>query len=149
MIEAADTFAPEVLFQFFLSLFLGGILGLEREIQNKAAGLRTYALVSFGATLFAILALQVPAQFLGVQGIESDPIRVIQAVALGIGFIGAGAIIHKGTHIEGVTTAAGIWGASAIGIAVGMHFYWTATLATLFVLLVLVGFRIFEKRMLG
>ncbi len=132
--------------QIGLALLLGGIIGLEREKKRKEAGLQTYTLVCLGACLFTIVASQLFYQFEGNSGISFDPSRVVTAVATGIGFIGAGVIIHREFRVEGLTTAAGLWATSAIGVAVGMGAYYLALAATLFAITVLFLFGILERK---
>ncbi|MEK7083835.1 MAG: MgtC/SapB family protein, partial [Patescibacteria group bacterium] len=98
-----------------LALLLGALIGWQREHIGKAAGLRTYALVSFGSALFTILSMQAIG--------DADPGRVAAQILTGIGFIGAGVIIHKHDNVEGLTTAAGLWATSAVGMAVGAGWY--------------------------
>ncbi len=98
------------------ALFFGGIMGLEREYYGKSAGVRTYALVSMGSALYTLLS---------VYGFGSaSPDRVAANIVVGIGFLGAGLIIHNGTtHVRGLTTAAGLWVSSAIGMAFGVGWF--------------------------
>lgn len=124
----------EFFFRVIVAVFLGGIIGVEREHKRKEAGLRTFALVSLGSCLFTILALASPEIFSGAQ-VKLDLIRVIQAVAIGIGFLGGGLIVFRQSHIEGLTTAAGLWVCAGVGMAVGMGFY----LFSLFVSLIIVA----------
>lgn len=106
--------------QIILSAILGSILGWQREQLGKAAGLRTYALVSLGSTVFTHLS---------IYGFDnSDPSRVAAQIITGIGFIGAGTIIHREKGIEGLTTAAGLWATAGVGMAIGVGWYWQATL---------------------
>ena len=104
-----------VLFQVIVALLLGGLVGWERETAGKWAGLRTHILVTMGAALF-VLIIHFPA------GNDADLSRVIQGVVTGIGFLGAGAIIklEREKEVHGLTTAAGIWLATAIGMAAGV-----------------------------
>lgn len=136
----------QIFYQLTLAVILGGLIGLEREYRRKEAGLRTYALVSLGSALFTIIGMEVFKSFAGVAGVSFDPSRVIQAVAIGIGFIGGGIIIHRQLHIEGVTTAAGLWVVAAIGIGVGSGLYWISAFAAFLALLLLSGFRYLEQR---
>jgi putative Mg2+ transporter-C (MgtC) family protein len=132
--------------QILLALILGGLIGLERERKRKAAGLQTYTLVCLGACLFVIISQQL---FLGLEGtpeVRLDPSRIVAAVATGIGFIGAGVIIHKEFRVEGLTTAAGLWAVSAIGAAVGARLYLLALVAALFAIVVLFFFGILEQK---
>ena len=102
-----------------LAMFLGGCLGLERELKNRPAGLRTYMLVCVGSCLI-MLTNQYCYQVFGV----GDPVRMGAQVVSGIGFLGAGTIIVTSrSQIKGLTTAAGLWTAAAIGLAVGIGFY--------------------------
>jgi putative Mg2+ transporter-C (MgtC) family protein len=117
------------LFQVLLSLILGGVIGWQRQHIGKAAGFRTFALVSVGSTLFTILSLQA---FVG------DTARVAAQIITGIGFIGAGTIIHKKDSIEGLTTAAGLWAIAAIGMAIGASWYMEAIVSTFVLFLILI-----------
>ena len=141
----------QIIFQLFLAVILGSLIGLEREIKRKEAGLQTYSLVSLGTCLFTILSFELFNLFLNNSNISFDPSRIIQAVAVGMGFIGAGVILRQTTGIIGLTTAAGLWATAAIGIAVGVKFYFLAILGTLFVILILAGLgslegKIFRKK---
>lgn len=113
-----------------LSVLLGGLLGWQREHIGKSAGLRTYALVTFGAALFTMISMNAFGM--------NDQARVAAQIITGIGFLGAGMIIHKdGGVVEGLTTAAGLWAAAAIGMAVGVGWYIEAITATLIMFLLL------------
>lgn len=119
------------------------MIGFEREMKKRGAGLQTYSLVGLGSALFAILTFQM----LNVPGSSViDPTHLIQAVATGIGFIGAGVVFRGERHVEGLTTAAGLWVVSAIGIAVAMELYVEAVAATFLTLFVLVTFGFIERR---
>ena len=132
----------QVIVQLLLATFLGAFIGFEREFKRKRAGLQTYTLVSLGACVFTIVAFRLVDYHLGIV----DTGRIIQAIAIGIGFIGGGVIFQRPSHIEGLTTAAGLWVAGAIGVAVGIRFYFLAILTTLFTIFVLLGFGSLEKR---
>lgn len=134
-----------VLFQLALAMALGALLGVERELSGKEAGMRTYALVALGSALFVIMGMHLFYALEGTEGVSFDPSRLIHAIALGIGFIGAGIIIYRDRHVEGITTAAGVWVAGAIGATVGFGFYATAIFATVFAFFVLSGLRPFKK----
>ena len=118
-------------FEFFLAFLLGGLIGLEREIKDKPAGLRTTILVCMGSTLFMIISEK-------VAGRGFDPGRIGAQVVTGLGFLGAGTIMNSGVNIQGLTTAATIWVVGAIGLAIGSHQYLTAIGATIIILIVLV-----------
>jgi len=100
--------------QVLLALLLGGVLGWQREYWGKSAGPRTYALVCGGSTLFTILSITAFSGF---------PATVASAIVSGIGFLGAGTILHKENRVEGLTTAAGLWMVAAIGMAIGTGRY--------------------------
>lgn len=126
--------------------FFGALIGFEREYMGKAAGLRTYALVSVGACLFALVSVfgvnklpETPAPMIsgGSFNINYDPTRIASNIVTGIGFLGAGLIILRGSRLEGLTTAAGLWVAAALGMAVGFGFYVVSAVTVLVVLAIL------------
>lgn len=121
--------------QLIISAALGGIIGMEREYHQKVAGFRTHFLVALGSTMFTILSRST----LGWGSGTIDPTRIAAQIITGIGFIGAGAILRKEDRIEGLTTAAGIWMTAAIGMAVGVGYYFISAVAValLFVMRVL------------
>lgn len=122
----------EILLRLFLSAVAGGIVGLEREITGKPAGLRTMILVSLGSGLFMILSLSAfPAG-------SSDLGRIAAGVVTGIGFLGAGAIFREGVTIRGLTTAATIWVTCGLGLAIGAGLYLEAFFAFFFAIIALV-----------
>jgi len=115
------------------ALLLGLIVGYERSYHGRAAGMRTYGLVCMASAALTVIA-GYPAFWYAGQGaahISPDPTRIIQGIVTGIGFLGAGVIVKEGFNISGLTTAASIWTASAIGIMVGVGFYGAAILVTL------------------
>jgi putative Mg2+ transporter-C (MgtC) family protein len=136
----------ETIFKLFLALFLGALIGLEREIKRKEAGLQTYTLVVLGTCLFTIMGFQFFSLFFNKPGVHFDPLVIIQAVATGIGFIGAGVIFRGEEGVRGLTTAAGLWVAAAIGVSVGANFYFLAVLTTIFTILVFSGFGLIEEK---
>lgn len=107
---------------------VGGLVGLEREIHGRPAGLRTHILVCVGASLIMMISVEVSRSFAGVM--ESDPARIAAQVVSGIGFLGAGTILREGATVRGLTTAAGLWMAAALGLAAGAGLYWHALGAT-------------------
>ena len=136
----------QIIFQTLLALILGGLIGLEREYKRKEAGLQTYSLVSLGSCLFTIICFELVNFYTGESNINIDPTRIIQAIAIGIGFIGAGVIFHRPSRIEGLTTAAGLWTTAAVGIAIGSGFYFLAIFGTLLAIVILFGFGFLEKK---
>jgi len=137
----------QLIFQLALAVILGAIIGLEREHKGKGAGLQTYSLVTLGACLFTIIAFEFFIFFSGKAGVDFDPSRIIQAVAIGIGFIGAGVIIQREFQMEGITTAAGLWCSAAIGIAIGAKLYSLALLTTFLAVVILIGFGELERKL--
>lgn len=125
-----------VVVRLVLACLFGGVLGLERTLKRRAAGFRTYMLVSMGATL-VMMTGQYVMQWVGT----SDPSRLGAQVISGIGFLGAGTIMVTGQHkIKGLTTAAGLWAAACMGLALGAGFYFGATVMCLMVFLVMTVF---------
>lgn len=126
--------------RLILAALLGAAIGLERELAGKPAGLRTTLLICVGAAMFTELSLSIAA--FGVDGgFRSDPARLAAQIIPGIGFIGAGAILHSRGRVTGVTTAATLWVVTAIGIAVGAHEYVQAAGTTILVLATLLLLR--------
>lgn len=126
----------EFIFRVFTAAILGGVIGFEREYRAKEAGLRTHFLVAMGSALFMIVSQYGFDSVLG-ESITLDPARVAAQVVSGIGFIGAGTIIFQKHVIKGLTTAAGLWATSAIGLASGSGMYMLAVTSTLLVLICL------------
>lgn len=126
-----------------VSLALGTIVGWERQIGRKPAGLRTHTLVCMGSTLFVLLTVHAVKDFGG--GGNVDPTRIIHGVVTGVGFLGAGSIMRQEGFVLGLTTAASIWMVAAIGVAVGVHAWGLAFTGTALALLVLEGYRWIER----
>lgn len=124
-----------------VSTLLGTIVGFERQMGRKPAGLRTHVLVCLGSTLFVLLTES--AKIFG--GTSLDPTRVVHGVVTGVGFLGAGSILRTEGYVHGLTTAASIWMVAAIGTAVGVHAYWLAVVGTILALVVLEGYRWVER----
>jgi putative Mg2+ transporter-C (MgtC) family protein len=126
----------EILLKIILAAVLGGIIGLERELSHKEAGLRTNILIAIGSTLITILSFKI------AETTEmADPGRLAAQIVTGIGFLGAGAIIQARLAVHGLTTAATIWTVAAIGIAVGSGLYLTSFLITILVVIILTLFK--------
>ena len=138
----------QIVCQLILATFLGALIGLEREIKRKEAGLQTYSLVALGTCLFTIISSELFKIFVGNQGIVHDPSSIISAITIGVGFIGAGVIFRQSSGIIGLTTAAGLWTTAAIGIAVGANLYFLAVFTTFLAILILAGFGLFEEKFL-
>ena len=130
----------EVILRLVLAVLLSGLVGLEREVKGRAAGFRTHILVCTGSTLVMLTCV-----FLGRGSGPFDTHMAAQVVS-GIGFLGAGTIIQFRDSVRGLTTAASVWAAAGIGLAVGAGFYVGAVSATLIVLIVLFLLSNFERR---
>lgn len=137
-----------LLLRLVLAAGLAAVLGWERESARKSAGLRTHMLVGIASALFTVLAELAVRDYPGAEGgLRADPIRVIQAVAIGVGFLGSGVIFvsKSGDTVLGLTTAGSIWATAAIGIAAGLGYYLLAVGATLLLLAVLRGMSRFDR----
>ena len=124
----------ELIQRLLLAAVLGGVLGVEREVRQKSAGLRTNILIAIGSALFTLMSYEL------ADATGADPGRVAAQIVTGIGFLGAGAIIRRDGDIHGLTTAATIWVNAAVGVAAGggeFHLAMIATAVTLIVLLML------------
>ncbi|MEK9186638.1 MAG: MgtC/SapB family protein, partial [Patescibacteria group bacterium] len=120
----------EIFGQLLLATLLGSLIGLERKLARKGAGIRTFALVSLGACLFSLISILMGKSFSSIGSF--DPSRIASQVVVGLGFIGAGMIIfEKSRGVRGLTTAAGMWVSGAIGMAVAFKFYSLAIFATI------------------
>jgi len=127
-----------IVIRLAVSIVIGGLIGLERELEHKPAGLRTIILVCLGSTIFMLVGFE-----LGLLGTEMG--RIVAGVVTGVGFLGAGAIIRARGEVYGLTTAATIWLASGLGLAIGAGYYMLAITASVFVLIVLRILGIVEK----
>ena len=127
-----------------VSLALGTVVGWERQVGRKPAGLRTHTLVCMGSTLFVLLTVHAAGDY---GGGNVDPTRIIHGVVTGVGFLGAGSIMRQEGFVQGLTTAASIWMVAAIGVAVGVHAWGLAVTGTVLALVVLEGYRWVERRM--
>jgi putative Mg2+ transporter-C (MgtC) family protein len=126
----------ESIFKILFAVLIGGLLGAEREFHDKAAGFRTMILICAGAALFTIFSLEL--------GGADDPIRIAASIVTGIGFLGAGVILREGGHVTGLTTAATIWLAAALGIGIGGARFLLVGVAAGILLMVLWVFPHFE-----
>ena len=117
-----------LLLRLVLALLLGGIIGIERELVHRPAGIRTHMLVCLGAALFAIITMQVLPNEVG---------RIISGVATGIGFLGAGTIFMAKHEVQGLTTAASVWAVSAVGLGVGLGYYFVTVVSSVLILITL------------
>lgn len=125
----------ELTSRLLLALILGGLIGFERERNNHAAGFRTHILVCLGSALLMLISEYAFTAFVGEPQVRLDPSRLAAQVIPSIGFLGAGTIMRNGLSITGLTTAASLWVAAAIGLAAGSGFYFGALLTTGMVLI--------------
>ncbi len=128
---------PEAIFRLLVAIFVGGLVGAEREFRDKAAGFRTIIFICTGACLFTMFSLNL--------GGTEDPIRIAASIVSGVGFLGAGAIMRGAGQVMGLTTAATIWLAAALGMGIGGGYYVMIGVATALILMVLWIFPRIEK----
>lgn len=138
---------PELTFRLFMALLLGGIVGLNRELSGKSAGLRTHMLVSLGAALFVMVPLAGDASREAIS-------RAVQGVATGIGFLGAGEIVHQSrqngkTVTKGLTSAAAIWVTAALGMISACGLWLVGLIGLLLTIFILEGARYLERWLPG
>ena len=136
MLTAVET---EIIIKLVLAAVFGMLVGLERELHKKPAGMRTHAFVCMGAALFTILSYS----FAG-SGVDTS--RIAAGVVTGIGFLGAGVVFQAKNHIRGITTAAELWVLAAIGVALGTGMYYAATISTVIVLFILWPAKFLESK---
>ena len=141
-IENAD-----ILLRIIFSIILGSIIGFEREITNKSAGLRTQIIVCLGSCIFTILSIYGFSTAVSLYPI-GDPSRVAAQIITGIGFIGAGTVLRQGLTVTGLTTASTLWIAAAIGMACGCGKLSIAVVSTILTIAILVLIRIFEVKIM-
>ena len=131
--------------KLILAVFLGSIIGTERAVlARQPAGMRTFGLVALAACLFIVMSNYVDSAYLGI--INLQPLQLAAGVVTGIGFIGAGLIIFRGDTVHGVTTAAGLWIVTALGMAVGFGMYAVAIFSTILALIIFTGMWYVENR---
>ena len=133
----------EIILKLLLAVGLGGLIGLERFIVHKEAGMKTHAIVALGSALFVVISEEL--MFLYGDIGSFDPTRIASQIIVGIGFLGAGSIMLQGSRIKGLTTASGLWLTAGIGMASGFGFTDIAIIATVLVLLVFTLMTILEK----
>ncbi|MDA1070955.1 MAG: MgtC/SapB family protein [Proteobacteria bacterium] len=136
--ELSGTATPlwVIALRFVAACVLGGLIGLEREIRHKPAGLRTHIMVALAAAAFTVLTYETFDAHLD-DAANADPLRLIEAIVAGVAFLGAGAIIRGNGSVQGITTGTGIWVAGAVGFACGLGYFAIAAMITVISLLVL------------
>ncbi len=134
----------EIFVRLSIAMLCGMIIGAERILAHKTAGMRTYALVSMGSALLVIIS-QMAGQLFVKDG-SFDPIRMASQVVVGVGFLGAGLIVLRDKEVTGLTTASGLWVCAAIGMSAGFGFYGIAFISTLLTLFIFVVLWFIEQR---
>lgn len=137
----------EILIRLASAALAGGLIGFEREIHGKEAGIRTHCLVSLGSALIMLVSIEIFSVYHHITAV--DPSRIAAQVVTGVGFLGAGTIIRSGTNVVGLTTAAGLWTASGVGLACGLGYFRGAIIACVIALFVLVIFSRVGKKLGG
>jgi putative Mg2+ transporter-C (MgtC) family protein len=133
----------EIILRLITAVGLGLVVGAERLLVHKEAGMKTHALVSIGAAVFALVSEELVLKYINLPGL--NPTVIPAQIVLGIGFLGAGSIMLQGSRLRGLTTATGLWVVAGIGLASGLGFYTLAIIATVLVLLILTLVNILEK----
>jgi putative Mg2+ transporter-C (MgtC) family protein len=142
--NGALTLESGILLKILVAALLGGMIGMERDKHGRAAGLRTHLLVSLGAAVFTILS-EIVARRAMADGFMADPGRISAQIVTGIGFLGAGVILKSGVNVRGLTTAACLWTAAAIGMTAGSGLFLLAAVVTAVALVSLILLKRFEK----
>ena len=139
----------DALLRLVIAIVFGGIVGFDREVRNKPAGLRTHILISLAAALFTLITFELHGEILqhGGDRFTADPIRIIEAVTAGVAFLAAGAIIQSRGTVRGLTTGANMWLAGAVGVASGAGSYVLAPSGAVFALIVLTVLGALEARL--
>lgn len=143
----------EVILRLGLAIFIGGLLGYEREFKNRPAGLRTHILVCVGAAIISMIQLHIATDIIALiiehpelsNVVKADMGRLGAQVISGIGFLGVGTIIHEKGSVKGLTTAASIWTVGCIGLAIGMGYYFLSSISAISVFFTVVFVRRFES----
>jgi len=133
----------EIIVRLGLAILLGMVIGFERLLGHKEAGMKTHAMVSMGAALFIIISEALAAKYADIGGFDAS--RMASQIIVGIGFMGAGSIIFQGNRLKGLTTASGFWVTAGIGMAAGFGLFNLAILTTVFVLLIFVFISMVER----
>lgn len=139
----------DLLLRVVLAGFLGGLIGIERQLRAKEAGLRTHVLVGIGSAMFMIVSKYGFNDILMESHVGLDPSRIAAQVVSGMGFLGAGTIMIQKQVVRGLTTAAGLWVTAAIGLVIGSGMYEIGIYGTLMTLIVLEVFRQLSNRLIG
>jgi len=133
----------DIILRLVTAVVLGMIVGVERLLVHKEAGMKTHALVAIGAAVFALVSEELVQKYINLPGI--NPTMIPAQIVLGIGFLGAGSIMLQGSRLRGLTTASGLWVVAGIGLASGLGFYSLAIISTILVLFIFTLVNILEK----
>ncbi|MGG7057467.1 MgtC/SapB family protein [Clostridium tertium] len=152
-----DLTIKEIIIRLILALIIGGLIGYERELQNRAAGFRTHILVCLGATIISLLQIDIGNKAIAMIDMNEKLAEVIKVdygrlgaqVITGVGFIGAGAIIHTKGNIKGLTTAATLWIVACLGLSIGMGEYFISIFATIIIFITLVFLKRIEDKFIA
>lgn len=135
----------DIITRLLVALLLGMVIGTERVWAHKTAGMRTYALVAMGSSLFVIISNEMVKYYTGMSGL--NPLMIIAQIVVGVGFIGSGLIFAKESKMMGLTTATGLWVSSGIGMAAGFKLFNIAIIATVLTLFIFVVLWFIEKKL--
>ena len=152
-----DLTIKEIIVRLLLALIIGGIIGYERELQNRAAGFRTHILVCLGATIVSLLQIEIGNRAIEMIKLNASLAEVIKVdygrlgaqVITGVGFLGAGTIIHNKGNIKGLTTAATLWVVACLGLAIGMGGYYISIFSTIIIFITLVFLKRIEGKLIS
>lgn len=147
-LEGSQTVTPpaEILLRLTLAAAFGAIIGIDRELKDRPAGLRTHMLTALAAALFTLLTLELFHQVQQIgEHVSADPIRIVEAVTAGVAFLAAGAIITTRGEVRGLTTGAGMWLAGALGLACGGGYYLIAIVGAILAIIILVGLKFLQR----
>ena len=133
----------EIILRLVVAMVFGMLIGAERVLVHKEAGMKTHALVSIGAALFVIISEYLAIKYSSMNGF--NPAMMASNVIVGIGFLGAGSIVFQNSQIKGITTAGGLWVTAGIGMAAGFGLFSLATIATILVLVIFIAMFLLEK----
>ncbi len=133
----------EIILRLVVAVGLGLLVGVERLLVHKDAGMKTHALVSLGSAVFVLISETLVQKYINLPGL--NPVMIPSQIIVGIGFLGAGSIMIYGARLRGLTTAGGLWVTAGIGMAAGFGFYGLALIVTILVLLILILVNIIEK----
>lgn len=133
----------DITLRLVIAMGLGLVIGAERLVVHKEAGMKTHSLVALGAAVFVIISEVMTAKYINVPGM--NPAMIVSQIVVGIGFLGAGSIMLQGPRLLGLTTASGLWVTAGIGMAAGLGFYGLAVITTILVLFILIFVYLIEK----